>query len=165
MASGAISLMPMPKPFRFRPGVLGRRTRYSRGFAFNRRPANSKLLGGVALQPPNPILPAAISLRETLYRVLRAMAERLPPIPADVGRLEAAGVDLQRQRRPHLTEKGWRWKWTDPRTSNGWESAPGKTAAGYSSTPARIARGAGAAWPHVATRRRLIDIISACAIQ
>lgn len=54
----------------------------------------------------------ALGLRETLYRVLRASAERRPPGQADADRLRAAAADLQQRRLLRAAGTEWRWAWS-----------------------------------------------------
>jgi predicted RNA-binding Zn ribbon-like protein len=54
----------------------------------------------------------AISLRETLYRVLRASAERRPPDEADAGELCVATADLQQRRLLRTAGTRWHWVWS-----------------------------------------------------
>lgn len=54
----------------------------------------------------------ATSLRETLYRVLRASAERRPPDQADADRLRAAAAGLQQLRLLRTAGTEWHWAWS-----------------------------------------------------
>jgi predicted RNA-binding Zn ribbon-like protein len=54
---------------------------------------------------------AAIELRETLYRVLRAAAERRPPSRRDADTLAARAAYLQTLRRLVSYGVNWRWEW------------------------------------------------------
>src|SRR6185437_3401749 len=54
----------------------------------------------------------AISLRETLYLVLRARAERRVPDEADADRLGAAAADLRRHRLLRTAGIRWQWVWS-----------------------------------------------------
>ncbi len=64
----------------------------------------------------------AISLRETLYRVLRASAERRQPDEADADALRAAVARLQSRRLLVTDGTAWRWAWSggDPLRLPGW---------------------------------------------
>jgi predicted RNA-binding Zn ribbon-like protein len=54
---------------------------------------------------------AAIELRETLYRVLRAAAERRPPSRRDAETVVAGAAHLQTRRRLWSSGVNWRWDW------------------------------------------------------
>jgi predicted RNA-binding Zn ribbon-like protein len=56
---------------------------------------------------------AAIELRETLYRVLRAAAERRPPSRRDAETVAAGAAHLQTRRRLWAPEVTWHWEWSE----------------------------------------------------
>jgi predicted RNA-binding Zn ribbon-like protein len=54
---------------------------------------------------------SAIELRETLYLVLRAAAERRPPSHRNAETVAAAAAHLQTRRRLWASGVNWRWDW------------------------------------------------------
>jgi predicted RNA-binding Zn ribbon-like protein len=72
----------------------------------------ARAAASVAIEQAAEVQREAISLRETVYRVLRASAERRPPDGADAERLRAAAADLQRHRLLQVAGLRWQWAWS-----------------------------------------------------
>ncbi len=70
--------------------------------AAERRPAEARA-----------IFERGITLRETLYRVFVAVAERLAPDPADLAALHAAYVGTLAQGRLVPADEGYQWRWPE----------------------------------------------------
>ena len=64
------------------------------------------------------VLPAAVKLREAIYRVFSSLAGGKRAAPRDVKLLDRFAVEAWRHRRLMPTYGGYRWQWKDEQTEN-----------------------------------------------